>query len=435
MDLFTQDQHTENPLADRMRPTSFGEVMGQEHLTGPEGLLSRMVAHKKFQPFILWGPPGTGKTTVAQIVASLAGFEFFYFSAVMSSMKEVKQIMQRAQKIKEISGKPTIVFIDEIHRFNKAQQDAFLPYVEHGHILLIGATTENPSFEVRGALLSRLQVFTLEPLHKEHIIKVLERAIAKDKWIQDQNTLISQDVIRLIAEKNPGDARSALTLLESAINFSTGSELLVEDVLAVMQKPDMYYDKDGEEHYNIISALHKSMRNSDTQAALYWLARMLEAGEDPLFVARRMIRFASEDIGMADPNALVFANAVKETVHFIGMPEGKLALAQLAVYLSNAPKSNSIYKAYGKIQKDISEGHVYPVPMHIRNAPTNLMKDLGYGKGYTYAHDTNEKIADMDCLPKELKNKVYFEPTEEGLEKRIKQQMSVWKEKRNKNQF
>lgn len=430
MDLFTPEHHTQNPLADRMRPQEFTEVKGQDHLTADEGLLRRMVDSGQYHPFILWGPPGTGKTTLAQILATKAGFEFFYFSAVMSSMKEVKEIMQRAQKIKGVSGKPTIVFIDEIHRFNKAQQDAFLPYVEHGDILLIGATTENPSFEVRSALLSRLQVFTLEPLSKENLIAVLTRAIESDPWISEQHLQIDDGVIALIAEKNPGDARAALTLLETAVSVANSSQLQVEDVLAVMQKPDMYYDKDGEEHYNIISALHKSMRNSDTDASLYWLARMLEAGEDPMYIARRMIRFASEDVGMADPNALVFANSVKETVHFIGLPECKLALAQLAVYLSNAPKSNAIYKAYKRVQKDIENGEVYPVPMQIRNAPTSLMKDLGYGKGYEYAHDNENKVSDMDCLPGALKNRHYFEPTEEGFEKKLRTQMDYWKKRK-----
>jgi putative ATPase len=432
MDLFTPKSDTASPLADRMRPVTFDDVIGQDHLTGEKGLLRKACEGGLLYPFVLWGPPGTGKTTLANIVAKQSELEFFPFSAVLSGMKEVKDIMARARKIKNISGKATVVFIDEIHRFNKAQQDAFLPYVERGDIILLGATTENPSFEIRSALLSRLQVYITHPLDHEAIALVLDRAIAKDPWIGSLNIDIPTETRALIAEKNPGDARSALTLLETALSTHTDTTLLPKHVLSVMQKPDMYYDKDGEQHYNIISALHKSMRNSDVDAALYWLARMLEAGEDPLYVARRLIRFASEDVGLASPQALSMAVAAKDTVHFIGMPEGKLALAQLVVYLSTAPKSNAVYKAYKAIEKDIAQGHVYPVPLQIRNAPTKLMRDLDYGKGYQYAHDHQDKITDMDCLPEPLLGRTYYTPTQQGFEKNIEEWLKNWKELKKK---
>jgi putative ATPase len=433
-DLFSSQTPMFSPLAERMRPTHFADVVGQDKLVGPSGILSRAIAQKSIHSFILWGPPGTGKTTLAKIFAHESGMEFIPFSAVLSGIKEVKEVMTRASSLKQIHGKPTVVFVDEIHRFNKSQQDAFLPFVERGDIVLIGATTENPSFEIINALLSRTRVYVVEELSKEKLIEVLKRAIATDGTLQKKKIETADDVLGLIASKANGDARAALTLLEATVSGMTSSTLIEEDVSRVVQKEFLYYDKNGEEHYNIISALHKSIRNSDENAALYWLARMLEGGEEPLYIARRLVRFASEDVGLADPHALTLAMAVKDTVDFIGLPEGKLALAQLVVYLSAAPKSNALYTAYKQVEKDIADGHVYPVPLAIRNAPTKLMKELDYGKNYQYAHDSIAKTTSLQCLPDQLKDRVYYHPTDQGQEVKIAQRLNYWKSIRAKLQ-
>lgn len=431
MDLFSAQTPMFSPLAERMRPTKFSEVIGQDHLVGPDGVLTRAIEQKSLHSFIFWGPPGTGKTTLAKIMATESSLEFIPFSAVLSGIKEVKEVMTRAQRLRELHGKPTVVFVDEIHRFNKSQQDAFLPFVERGDVLLIGATTENPSFEIINALLSRLRVYLVNELAPEQIVKVLQRAIAQDETLKKKGIEAPNDVLEFIANQSHGDARSSLTLLEATVSAAKGYVLNLDDVQRVVHKSLLYYDKNGEEHYNIISALHKSIRNSDEQAALYWLARMLEGGEEPLYIARRLVRFASEDVGLADTHALVFAMAVKDTVDFIGLPECKLALAQLVVYLSAAPKSNAIYTAYSSVEKDLADGHVYPVPLEIRNAPTKLMKELDYGKNYQYAHDSTEKTTDLKCMPDKLKNREYYKPTDQGHEKRIGERIEYWRAIRN----
>ncbi|HYG99331.1 MAG TPA: replication-associated recombination protein A [Terriglobales bacterium] len=425
------------PLAARMRPRTLDEFVGQEHLIGPGKPLRLQIERDDPGSIIFWGPPGVGKTTLAQVIANITRAEFIEFSAVLSGIKEIKQVMADAEKARQF-GTRTIVFIDEIHRFNKAQQDAFLPYVESGAIRLIGATTENPSFEVISALLSRCRVYVLQPLTEEQIVLLLRRAVEdKERGLGELNVGVSDDVLKKIAAYSSGDARSAYNVLEVAAGVAKQlaepgkqpdvSEQMIADAL---QKRVLMYDKTGEEHYNIISALHKSVRNSDPDAALYWLARMIEAGEDPLYIARRVIRMAVEDIGLADPNAMSICLAAKETVHFLGQPEGNLALAQAVVYLSIAPKSNSVYMAYGSVRRDVEQTAQEPVPLHIRNAPTRLMKDLGYGSGYQYAHDLDTKVADMDCLPDKLRGRVYYRPTEEGIEKRIKDRLQEIKRRR-----
>jgi putative ATPase len=418
------------PLADRMRPRNFDEFVGQEHLVGPGKPLRTQIERDDSGSMIFWGPPGTGKTTLAKIIANLTKADFIEFSAVLSGIKEIKQVMADAERAKQY-GTRTIVFIDEIHRFNKAQQDAFLPHVEKGNIRLIGATTENPSFEINSALLSRTRVYVLQPLNEKQIVLLLQRALAdRERGLGMQELRASEDVLMKIASYSSGDARSAYNVLEVAAGLAQqhggkkiGAEISDEIVHDALQRRILLYDKTGEEHYNLISALHKSVRNSDPDAALYWLGRMLEAGEDPLYIARRVVRMAVEDIGLADPSALSLCMAARDAVDFIGMPEGNLALAQAVVYLSVAPKSNALYTAYATVQLDVERTAAEPVPLHLRNAPTALMKGLGYGKGYQYAHDLESKVADMQCLPDNLKGREYYAPTSEGGEKRIRERL------------
>ena len=424
---------TTRPLADRMRPRTLEEYVGQEHLLGAGKPLRAQFERDDTGSILFWGPPGTGKTTLAKIIASMTKAEFIEFSAVLAGIKEIKQVMADAERARQY-GTRTIVFIDEIHRFNKAQQDAFLPHVEKGNIRLIGATTENPSFEINSALLSRCRVYVLKPLSEEQIVELLRRALADEvRGLGSMKLSASEDALKKIASYTSGDARSAYNVLEVAAALARDAagekspadtaEITGDIVRDALQKRILLYDKSGEEHYNLISALHKSVRNSDPDAALYWLARMLEAGEDPLYVARRVVRMAVEDIGLADPNALALCMAARDAVDFIGMPEGNLALAQAVVYLSVAPKSNALYTAYGDVQQDVEQTAADPVPLHLRNAPTSLMKGLGYGQGYQYAHDLEGKVADMQCLPDNLRGRVYYRPTSEGIEKRIRDRM------------
>ncbi len=438
------------PLADRMRPRTLEEFVGQEHLIGPGKPLRTQVDRDDTGSLIFWGPPGTGKTTLAKIIANLTKAEFIEFSAVLAGIKEIKQVMADAERARQY-GTRTIVFIDEIHRFNKAQQDAFLPHVEKGNIRLIGATTENPSFEINSALLSRCRVYVLKPLTEEQIVLLLRRALTdRERGLGEKDLMASDDVLKKIASYVSGDARSAYNVLEVAawlakspvlakdartgapLSESISREITDEIVRDALQKRILLYDKSGEEHYNLISALHKSVRNSDPDAALYWLGRMLEAGEDPLYVARRVVRMAVEDIGLADPNALALCMAARDAVDFIGMPEGNLALAQAVVYLSVAPKSNALYTAYGNVQQDVEQTAADSVPLHLRNAPTGLMKQMGYGQGYQYAHDLEGKVANMQCLPDNLRDRVYYRPTNEGIEKRIRERMEEIKRQRSR---
>jgi putative ATPase len=432
------------PLADRMRPRTLDEFVGQEHIIAPGKPLRAQLERDDISSLIFWGPPGTGKTTLAQIIARMTRAEFVEFSAVLSGIKEIKQVMAEAERARQY-GTRTIVFVDEIHRFNKAQQDAFLPHVEKGNIRLIGATTENPSFEIISALLSRSRVYVLKPLTEEQIVVLLRRALAdSERGLGEMKLSASDEALQQIAAYSSGDARSAYNALEVSAALAEsksqnphpaqkagkggapsddGNEITMEIVREALQKRVLLYDKAGEEHYNLISALHKSVRNSDPDASLYWLGRMLEAGEDPLYVARRIVRMAVEDIGLADPNALALCMAARDAVDFIGMPEGNLALAQATVYLALAPKSNALYTAYGEVQQDVERTAAEPVPLHLRNAPTGLMKNLGYGAGYQYAHELEDKVADMQCLPDNLKDRRYYQPTDEGVEKRIRQRL------------
>jgi putative ATPase len=416
------------PLADRMRPQTLDEFIGQEELLGPGKPLRTQIERDELSSMLFWGPPGCGKTTLARIISKRTRSEFVPFSAVLAGIKEIKEVMSKAQGARRY-GQRTIVFVDEVHRFNRAQQDAFLPHVEAGNILLIGATTENPSFEVIAPLLSRMKVYVLRPLDQEQVVELLRRAVRdSERGFGKEQVEASDQILDRIAVLANGDARAAYNTLEALVlgtePDTDGRRVLSEARLeGVLQKKLLPYDKAGEEHYNLISALHKSVRNSDPDAALYWLARMLESGEDPLYIARRMVRMASEDIGLAEPGALAVTIAAKEAFDFIGPPEGNLALAQAAVYLSLAPKSNALYTGYGAVHEDLQKTIAEPVPLHLRNAVTGLMGNLGYGKGYQYAHDNEEKVTDMTCLPESLAGRSYYKPTDQGFEARIRQRL------------
>mgnify|MGYP001457312901 FL=1 len=428
------------PLAERMRPQNIYEYIGQKHLLGEGSLLKRAIESDKLFSMIFWGPPGSGKTTLARILANETKSKFVSFSAVLSGVKEIRAVIDEARELLERKSIKTILFVDEIHRFNKAQQDAFLPHVESGLITLIGATTENPSFEVIAPLLSRTRVLVLKPFSEENLLAILEAALKnKQKGLGNIDVKIDANVFRYLVSLADGDARSALNNLEVLVSMVQN---LPDDQRAIslqfaqdaLLKKSLLYDKDGEEHYNLISALHKSLRGSDPDAALYWLGRMLAAGEDPLYIARRMIRFASEDIGNADPQALVVAVAAQQAFHFIGLPEGELALAQAAVYLATAPKSNALYVGYGKVKNTINTKGYLPVPLHIRNAPTKLMKDLNYGKDYKYAHDYEESYVPQDYLPEEIKGELFYQPKGVGFEKTIKERLNYWRNKKKEGE-
>ncbi|MGH7372686.1 MAG: replication-associated recombination protein A [Candidatus Rokuibacteriota bacterium] len=436
MDLFdsppTAVPKAPAPLADRMRPKSLDEVVGQPQLTDPGRPLRRALEDGALHSMILWGPPGTGKTTLARLLADVAGARFVPFSAVVAGVKEIRQVMTEAEAEGMRLGRRTILFVDEIHRFNKAQQDAFLPYVEKGTIVLIGATTENPSFEVNGALLSRCRVYVLRPLAEADLVAILERAL--HDGLHGLGTLgasVEPEALALIARLSDGDARTALNVLELAMT-GPGVRLTEAVVREAAQKKALLYDKSGEQHYNLISALHKSLRDSDPDGALYWLGRMLEAGEDPLYVARRLVRFASEDVGNADPAALRLTLDAKDAYHFLGTPEGELALAQATCYLALAPKSNAVYAAWNAVRDDIQEKPAEPVPLHLRNAPTGLMANLGYGRDYRYAHDAPDAQVSQEHLPDALRGRVYYRPTDRGAEKEIAERLARWRAWREK---
>ena len=408
-----------------MRPERIEEFVGQQHILALGKPLRQQIEQDRLSSIILWGPPGVGKTTLARIVATSTRSEFIPFSAVLGGMKEIKAVMADAERFRHL-GRRTILFIDEIHRFNKAQQDAFLPYVEHGDIILVGATTENPSFEVNAALLSRSKVYALEALSEEQIVDLLRRALADtERGLGDRSVTASEDLLRFIATHSSGDARSAYNTLEAAVGATApGEDLTQQAVEDASQRKILLYDKAGEEHYNIISALHKSVRSSDVDAALYWLGRMLEAGEDRMYIARRLARMAIEDIGMADPRAIELAMSVQQAVHFLGIPEGDLALAQLTIYLSVAPKSDASYRAFGAVQQEVRNSRTEPVPFHLRNAPTRSMKQWGYGSGYQHAHNFEDAMTDMECLPAALQGRQFYQPTDRGFEKRISERLA-----------
>jgi putative ATPase len=420
------------PLAERMRPRTLDDIVGQETLLAPGRPLREAILHDRLRSIILWGPPGTGKTTLARVIANTTRAHFIAFSAVLSGIKEIREVMAEAEAARRRSGRRTILFIDEIHRFNKAQQDAFLPRVESGDIVLIGATTENPSFEVNSALLSRSKVHVLKPLTIEAMVTILKRAASDtERGLGTEHVTASDEALAGIARYANGDARTALNVLETAAAVADGKPIDLALVADLTQNRALLYDKTGEEHYNLISALHKSMRNSDPDASVYWLARMIESGEDPLYIARRVVRFASEDVGNADPQALAICVAAKDAVHFMGMPEGNAALAQAAIYLATAPKSNAVYVAYGQAAEAAKTDVAEPVPLHLRNAPTGLMKALDYGKGYQYAHDQADGIApDMECLPPAHRDRTFYAPTDRGFEAEVRRRLAEWRKRR-----
>ena len=415
------------PLAERMRPQSLDRFFGQGHLIGRGKILTQLIEAERLVSLIFWGPPGSGKTTLGFILSQQFNLPCLFFSAVLSSIKEVKDVMAEADSHKKLYGQPTIIFIDEIHRFNKAQQGAFLPYVEKGDIILFGSTTENPSFEVIAPLLSRMRVLLLNPLSEDTLILIIDEALKdKTRGLGERSLKLEKLALKMITDYANGDARRALNTLEIAAEVTKKKIITKDDVKEALQKRILLYDKKGEEHFNLISALHKSLRNSDTDAALYWLARMITAGEDPLYIARRLVRFASEDIGLADPQALAIALNAKESYDFLGSPEGELALAQAVIYMASAPKSNSAYVAFSRAKKDVETSPFEPVPLHLRNPSTNLMKEVGYGKDYAYAHDYEESTTAMETLPKRFKGRKYYTPGRLGLEKDIKKRIEWW---------
>jgi len=420
-----RNKHT--PLAERMRPQSLERFYGQEHLIGEGKILSQLIDADRLVSMIFWGPPGSGKTTLGYILAKHFHFPCLFFSAVLSGIKEVKKVMVEAESHKSLYGQPTVIFIDEIHRFNKAQQGAFLPYVEKGDIFLFGSTTENPSFEVIAPLLSRMRVLLLNPLAENDLIRILKEALTdKKNGLGSRDLRLENQALQMIIDYADGDARRALTTLELSADVTKTKTISTEDVKEALQKRVLLYDKSGEEHFNLISALHKSLRNSDVDASLYWLARMIAGGEDPLYIVRRMVRFASEDIGLADPQALAIALRAKQSYEFLGSPEGDLALAEAAIYLASAPKSNRAYIAYGKAKKDVESSPFEPVPLQLRNPVTGLMKEIGYGKEYIYAHDLVERTSAMETFPEKLKGRKYYFPQDLGLEREIKKRMDWW---------